>query len=568
MAKGQIYVQVPADATPGETKLKVEANGSQELLVTVPAEAAPEDVLMLFEVVKEDTRSWQISIVPAAAAQDMGFQLSGQKPQASGYAVQSTMQLRPDQTDFGAGEPITLFQAKVDPVNSYNRLVEAARANGGYVNEKIDRAAIPEIPGMVGMIATAPIEKGEVIAKMPCSLHIALPTVAAVMPELLAAVQKVDGFLQQFEKDMWIAACVTRLLAEAVSRIQQRVAILPEGNLGALWACYIDQLLGEDFSNHPYWHWIENAPLCLEELKPSPEGPHTEMMASDVLRSFQLIKKGVPAHLLGDGFAPGLFLHARLSSLSRVFHTCPEYASLVPIIDLFNHTTDPTCDWVFSKEEDAQILTANRAHAAGDQLWITYGMRPNTILFRTYGFTLPPSMEPSWSYILQGNKPFEVYERYLPEDFLYLALHLDTRLVQESVIDILNACAAGGHNAREFLFEMCTALREEYDKDPLLKPALAALKRAREKDASTAAWWDEMTPADSQPSLWRESCVSAKMSEYLCLTSYIEICEVHAGKLPKDNLLQGARTIGLLLNEAFEQLQEVGRFSLITSPAK
>merc|ERR1712139_458062 len=211
----------------------------------------------------------------------------------------------------------------------------------------------------------APIEKGEVIASIPSFLHLSVKTAAVAFPELYKQVEELKGFMPQFEKDIRVAACVTKLLAEAVKRYTSRVEVMPAGD--TVWALYVDQLLGEDYQTHPYWRWVSNGPQTMADLLPSPEGPHAEQLAADILRTFRLIKHGVPDELLGQGFDAGLFLHARLSMLTRVFHTTPEYSSLVPVIDLFNHSSDATCDWVFDAKSDAMVLTSNRAHAVGEQ---------------------------------------------------------------------------------------------------------------------------------------------------------------------------------------------------------
>jgi len=302
----------------------------------------------------------------------------------------------------------------------------------------------------------------------------------------------------------------------------------------------------------------------MTDMLPSPEGYCTQQMAMEVLRSFRVISKGVPAEVLGPKFDSGLFLHSRLSLFSRVFHSSPEFSSLVPIADLFNHSPDHTCDWVFDADTGAMVLTANRAHAAGEQIWTTYGMRPNPVLLRTYGFTLPPQIEPCWSYVLQTEKPKDIYLKFLPSEYFALALNLDTRLLQESLIDVLNVCAKSGHDAAEFLLALCSRLLEDYEHDESLKPALAALRRARSKLPSSAAWWDEIEPRES--SAWAEAVVSAKMSEYLCLTAHVEFCEWDAGRLTEDRCLEAASTVREILGVAFDQLRKHGMFHLITTP--
>merc|ERR1712070_925645 len=113
------------------------------------------------------------------------------------------------------------------------------------------------------------------------------------------------------------------------------------------------------------------------------------------------------------------------------------------------------------------IITADRAHAPGEQIFISYGLRPNPLLFRNYGFTLPPDMEPSWCFVLQGLKPRELYDAFLPRRYNELNIHLDTHSIQNSLIDALNGCGEMGRDARQFLLEVCVFCRKAYECDPL-----------------------------------------------------------------------------------------------------
>jgi hypothetical protein len=565
--KKRIFVQVPKDVRVGVTKLRIEGDGKKDLLVTVPAEAGPEDMLILTEVIREDKKSWQISIVPSEVAKKhclLDGKPDGQSPCVNKAPVIPAF----DERSYGAGEQIGLYQVSVDPARSFLRLVDALRAAGAYVNEKLGRMAIPP-SGMVGIIAEDTIQQGEIIARIPGFLHISKKTVPERMPELYTHLEQLEGFLHTYEDDMRVAACVTKLLAEAAQRYTSQTEVSPEDDVCNVWSFYIELLLGEDFEKHPYWRWVADGRQVVADMWPSPEGPHAEQMAAETLRSFKIIQQSVPEDVLGSKFDAGLFLHARLSMLSRVFHTRPDLPSLVPLVDLFNHSSDATCDWAFDSHDDVMLLTSNRVHAAGEQLWISYGMRSNPILFRTYGFTIPPRMEPSWSYVLQISKPLTVYAKYLPEEYLGTALHLDTRLVQDSFIASLNACAQSGHDAADFVFDLCSHLRRDYDSDAMLQPALCALRRARLKLPRSASWWDEMETAVGHfgdDAVWKEACMNCKMSEYLCLTAHIEICEWFAGRLPEERCLEGSATIRPLLAEAFRQLREYGSFTLVTTP--
>merc|ERR1719469_308198 len=184
------------------------------------------------------------------------------------------------------------------------------------------------------------------------------------------------------------------------------------------------------------------------------------------------------------------------------------------------------------------VVRANRVHAAGEQMIISYGPRPNTLLLRTYGFTLHPSDEPSWNFAMQGPKPHELYSKYLPPHLSELNLELDTRKMADSLIQALNEVTANGSDAAEFLREFCALCMKPYEADDSLRTPLQALTRARAKDETSGAWWSEM-PSDAlcesaADSYWLECCVRVKMSEYLCLMAHVEFVDHARGRLASE----------------------------------
>lgn len=543
----EVHVQIPEGVTPGDTKMGIDLSDSEnKLVVTVPHEAQPGDHVVLIQ--DPQTKEWSMTLLSS-------------RPQHP-----STMML---------------YRVDVNAERCYERLVEAAVAAGAYVSPKIGRAVVD---GLVGMVAQEALAKGEEIARMPFRLMISRETVD---PAFFAAVERVEKQRPQAQaaphltRDTAVGAAVTRLLGEAVDRIEQRVQVVIDGTIASVWATYCDALLGEHFDNHPYLRWVLEPDKLIADLWPSCEGEYAKLMASDIIHSCHCIKQNLPVEQLGKRFEAGLFLKARLCMVSRVFHTTPEYSSLVPVMDLFNHSTDPTIDYSFDHEKKEMVMVANREHAKGDQLWITYGFRPNPLLLRVYGFTVPPEIEPSWTYVLQGSKTMalDVLRRYFPASQVGSTQpFMDTRLVQDSFIDILNDCKANGGDTTAFLRELCAACMAEYEREQVLQPALEALRRARAKDPAGAAWWSELdsvrqdqaaaaATTNGEDAYWHECCLRTKMSEYLCLVAHAEAVEVFEEKLDTSRCLREASTVRELIVSALDQLRTCGVTKLQTMPA-
>lgn len=79
--------------------------------------------------------------------------------------------------------------------------------------------------------------------------------------------------------------------------------------------------------------------------------------------------------------------HARLPK-RRPKLTADDCYCMCPFIDYFNHS-DAGCDPQLS--ENGYTVTADRAYAAGEEVFITYGSHTNDFLLTEYGFILPAS---------------------------------------------------------------------------------------------------------------------------------------------------------------------------------
>eukprot|EP00434_Breviolum_minutum_P002051 symbB.v1.2.001813.t1/scaffold97.1/size333048/17 len=97
---------------------------------------------------------------------------------------------------------------------------------------------------------------------------------------------------------------------------------------------------------------------------------------------------------------------------------------------------------------------------------------------------------------------------------------------------VLNKVGKKGGNATEFLRLLCARSRWGYEQDERIRPALEALKRAREKDSGSHTWWEHID--EEHKDLVQQDAVRVIMSEYLCLTAHIE---ARIAELCKDLIL-------------------------------
>jgi len=127
--------------------------------------------------------------------------------------------------------------------------------------------------------------------------------------------------------------------------------------------------------------------------------------------------------------------------------------TMVPALDCFNHGGESSGLQKFLDAERGEfVLTATRAHARGEELLFSYGRKSNVLLFRAHGFTLPPQLEPSWTFICQDAwKPQEVYRQFLPRRHQDLTIVFDTDHIDDSLITAMNSCTEIGTNPEEFL---------------------------------------------------------------------------------------------------------------------
>jgi len=531
----QVSCIVPQDATPGVTTIEV--GGTTEgvsLLVTVPREARPGDRLVL----EEDGNSWKMRVVRGGTVDEKNCK-----------EARSTR--------------VDLCHLPVDLQDAYEKLVTAARGAGCFITPKLRRGVSPAL-GVPGLIVSERVAEGEVLFRVPASLHISPPTCREAMPELCSAVDALPGLFHHTEAGH--AACLTALLSNALERIDGMASRACGHPAAELWDCYAHACLGEDFSKHPYVLAMLDIVTLHRKLSPSSVAKHAAMMVGHTLAVRDVIHRGVDPRLQGARAHSGVFLQAQLCLLSREFKT-PKGSSLVPVVDLLNHSTTPGLRQRWEQEGPAMVLTATRSHEVGEELCITYGRVSNPLLLRTYGFTIPPQLEESLTCTLSA----DVVQRFiatLPKvnqgDAAVASVGevcLNIELLDDSLIQVLNLCTdkQGDHEA--FLRGVCADTIRFYEEDAALLPALDALQRKRFDDATSHSWWEAPEVANCQAL----DEVRVKMTEYLTLTAYLEALDVVRGLLEEGRGLSRAASLRKLMLEAFRILGAGGHIGRVPS---
>jgi len=315
--------------------------------------------------------------------------------------------------------------------------------------------------------------------------------------------------------------------------------------VSCVWDLHAEVLASETFESHPYVRMHNNPKQVVDMMEPCKEHHHLKISVHNVNLIYDLLAK--QQELLGPDFTFSNYWQTRLCMMSRSCEVDGRM-SLVPIFDFFNHHPQPGAKWSWDVESRAMLLLADRRHEAGEEILISYGPKSNVLAFLTYGFVLPPAVEPSWAYTCSPHKVLrDIYKQYLPPSMAEFTFQLETYHVDASLAYVLNACLKHGSDAVDFLYSVCKHGISAYESDPFLKPAIEALHHERRAEPTSAAWWRHFAGESAMESQcqefpdWSAVLLSVKMSEYLCLTAHLEIFDVLSGKITKGKCLAGAR---------------------------
>eukprot|EP00971_Amphidinium_carterae_P223310 4431000-Amphidinium_carterae.1 len=235
--KQSVTVEIPTNATPGETILQIPVGDSRSLKLTVPQNAMPGDRLRLqkntdgewaCQVVKVHTMApgagKGADVPQAELAPDTVFTLTCQVPYTAtpgetrlrvqeGPGKDPLLVLVPERAlggdklelrkDAHGGwdvrvlrvqTPVSLSRVDLDVPRDelFKEMAESARAAGGIVNEKMVRGTAPPL-NIMGIVATGRIEPEEELCIMPSALFLSASSCEEAMPELYAAVMNLPS---------------------------------------------------------------------------------------------------------------------------------------------------------------------------------------------------------------------------------------------------------------------------------------------------------------------------------------------------------------------------------------
>lgn len=93
--------------------------------------------------------------------------------------------------------------------------------------------------------------------------------------------------------------------------------------------------------------------------------------------------------------------------------------ALVPVADMFDHAPAPDAAWTYRAEESRFVVEARRPLAAGDEIFLRYGIHDNAHWLAGYGF------------VVENNPDDEVTLRLIPEGPpLHVGTHFDARFLR------------------------------------------------------------------------------------------------------------------------------------------
>lgn len=532
---------VPAWAVPGETLLDVQNAFGQSKKFRVPPNVKPADKMHL---ALTESGDWQCKLI-----KEQMQKITHPKPEA--WANMPPLRGRP-----------------VDTKVAYDKLVHSIRVAGGFVSAKMDRAAVPPV-NVWGLVAVEQIAAGEELVRIPADLQVSRANIEKLLPQVCPEVEKVAAFTKgrckSTEKSIFLAhllhAAEDRLcgadeagLSPAMTEVRDRIG---DPKKWEVWQRYADELIGLDFSSHPYVRAALDPENYGAELEPSNEGESMLRIMLSWQEVMYHLQEHCPADVLGTHFGDArMFLQALLIHMTRAFQI-DKGGAWCPIIDDFNHSTNPGV-WYYQDSDGTMVAQASRAHQPGEELFDSYGDRPNPNLYCTYGFTVTPELEPSWSYEMSPVHVPDIYQMYLndAERHQTRMLDLSSKSMTEALCDALNACnddiAAGS-----FLSLVCSRCQSMYHSNQQLQPALEALDRARAKQPRSSEWWTELAQEDL--ALATKDIVRVKMSEYLCLTAHLEAVACAEGWKSEDMCLERTAKLRQLIGSSLATLRAGGR---------
>lgn len=413
--------------------------------------------------------------------------------------------------------------AERDP--GFAGLLSAASSAGCYWNPKLVRAPAPPLH-VPGVVAREPLQEGEVLCRVPASLHLSAHACSRSAPSIFEACEALPSQDPDRRAEAARVLCVALLLRDQAGADAASGGWQPP-ELWQRWAQIVKDL---DFFDHPYRQLLMADATLAEELAPSAEVAHVRAQAEYVLEVHRCVQEHVAEAVVGQHVGVELFVQAWLCLLSRSFGS-PLGSAVVPLVDFFNHHATPTAEqhWEPGEEgtegavaeprgrEPIVLVTAAKGHEAGEE-------------------------ELAWTYTFEESRMQAVCLELGCQDMAAKCeelpnIHLDAALVTDTLAAFLAACselqavepmdvagaAAGGGT---LLRHLCSDAKRNYEQDPALQSCIEALRCLRCDPAPASAargdWWNCRTNVEEIREKAASDAIRVKMSEYLCLAAHLE----------------------------------------------
>ncbi|CEM07993.1 unnamed protein product [Vitrella brassicaformis CCMP3155] len=457
----------------------------------------------------------------------------------------------------------------------FDALRTAMGANDGHISAALTLLDGSEGQrGHRGIVASRAIAANEVLLTIPRKVMLTGSAVEGIHP-LVAEVQKIPGLHLKHN------APLQAFMALALDHIDTHGTAAPLS------------VISGTKEVHSLWEaWLKLiASLPTPPLPAIAAGNHTDaappLYASPSLlatlaakhRSFyaqdhRKILANVDRRILGPRFGLESFMRATALLQSRSMAVANGLGDVVPCgADLLNHAPSRFANarWQFDAVVDSLQVNASRAIAAGEEIVISYGDRSNPQLFLSFGFTLPPTLEPFQTFKAGTAAALHKWEEGAAIDpsCKVGVVELSTGGPRDEFTKLNAHLNAHKKGSAWLVWEaLLTRFQREYEKDPLLRPAMEQLRANRQAHKDSPIWWSaakrsgdgktfdwdrgvDVSVVDA-PSVEHTHAVRVKMSEYLCVTAHLEAIQMHKGVLVDGDVWEMSRRLKEWLSRALD----------------
>ncbi len=171
---------------------------------------------------------------------------------------------------------------------------------------------------------------------------------------------------------------------------QTRIAlfILKESkNKQSYWYDYINTL-PKDLSHHPLFWGPKYFSQCVTGLIPDMIQARMSILKDEYIR-IKKLSLDIDMNFID-------FVWAKTIVVSRVFSSVingKKTASIVPLIDMCNHSINPTTSWNFDNSKNTFQLHTTKPLLKNSEITDSYGLKCNSRFFVSYGFVLEENTE-------------------------------------------------------------------------------------------------------------------------------------------------------------------------------